>query len=47
MAESEEELKRIFMRAKEENDKTDLKQHSKYEDNDIQSHHFMANRKGK
>ena len=35
MAESEEELKRIFMRAKEENDKTDLKQHSKYEDNDI------------
>ena len=47
MAESEEELKSIFMRAKEENDKTGLKQHSKYEDNDIQSHHFMANRKGK
>ena len=46
MAESEEELKSIFMTVKEENDKTGLKQHSKYEDNGIQSHHFMASRKG-
>ena len=46
MAESEEELKSIFMTAEEENDKTGLKQHSEYEDNGIQSHHFMASRKG-
>ena len=47
MAESEEELKSLFMTVKEENDKTGLKQHSKYEDDGIWSHHFMENRWGK
>ena len=47
MAESEEELKSFLMRVKEDNEKSGLKtQHSKNQDRDIQSHHFMANRWG-
>jgi len=46
MAESEEELKNILMKVKEESEKSGLKQHSKNQDNDIWSHHFMANRWG-
>ena len=48
MAESEEELKRLFMKVKEESGKRWLKtQHSQNKDHGIQSHHFMANRWGK
>ena len=44
MAESEEELKSLLMRVKEESEKCWLKaQHSENEDHVIQSHHFMAN----
>ena len=43
MAESEEELKSLSMKVKEESEKAILKQHSK---NGIQSHYFMANRWG-
>ena len=43
MAESEEELKSLFLRVKEENEKVAC-QHSK---NGFQSHHFIANRRGK
>ena len=46
IAESEEELKRLLMKVKEESEKAGLKlktQHSK-KDHDIQSHHFIANR---
>ena len=54
MAESEEELKSLLMKVKEESEKVGLKlniqkkktQHSKNEDHDIQSYHFMANRWG-
>ena len=46
MAESEEELKRLLMKVKEESEKAALKQHSKNKDHDIQSHHFMGNRWG-
>ena len=47
MAESEEELKSLLMRIKEERGKSWLKtQHSKNKDHGIQSHHFMANRWG-
>ena len=47
MAESEEELKSLLMRVKEESLKRWLKiQHSKNKDKGIQSHHFMANRWG-
>ena len=46
MAESEEELKSLLMKVKEESEKAGLKQHSKNEDHDIQCHHFMANRWG-
>ena len=47
MAESEEELKSILMKVKEESEKAGLKtQHSKNEDHGIWSHHFMANRWG-
>ena len=46
-AESEEELKSILMKVKEESEKAGLKtQHSKNEDHGIWSHHFMANRWG-
>ena len=44
MAESEEELKSLLMKVKEESEKLWLKiQHSKNEDHGIQSHHFMVN----
>ena len=47
MAESEEELKSLLMKAKEESEKSWLKaQHSENEDHGIWSHHFMANRCG-
>ena len=47
MAESEEELKTLLMKVKEESGKSWLKaQHSENEDHGIGSHHFMANRWG-
>ena len=47
MAESEEELKRLLMKVKEESEKVGLKpQHSENKDHGIQTHHFMANRWG-
>ena len=47
MAESEEELKSLLMKVKEESEKNWLKiQHSKNEDHGVHSHHFMANRWG-
>ena len=45
MAESEEQLKSLFMQVKEESEKFGLKtQCSKNADHGIWSHHFMANR---
>ena len=47
MAESEEELKSLLMKVKEESGKSWLKtQHSQNKDHGIQSHHFMAKRWG-
>ena len=47
MAESEEELKSLSMKAKEESEKAGLKLNiQKNENHDIQSHHFLANRWG-
>ena len=47
MAESEEELKSLLMKVKEESEKLWLKaQHSENKDHGIWSHHFMANRWG-
>ena len=47
MAESEEELKSLLMKVKEESEKVGLKtQHSRKEDHGIWSHHFMGNRWG-
>ena len=47
MAESEEELKSLLMKVKEESGKSWLKaQHSENEDHCIWSHHFMGNRWG-
>ena len=47
MAESEEELKSLLMKVKEESEKRWLKaQHSENEDHGIWSHHFMGNRWG-
>ena len=50
MAESEEKLKSLLMKVKEESEKVGLKlnvsQHSENEDHGIRSHHFMANRWG-
>ena len=47
MAESEEELKSLLMKVKEESGKSGLKtQHSKNKDHGIWSHHFIANRWG-
>ena len=47
MAESEEELKSLLMKVKEESEKVGLKvQHSENEDHGIWSHHFMAIRWG-
>ena len=47
MAESEEKLKSLLMRVKEENEKAGLKLNIQKTDHGIQSHHFMANRWGK
>ena len=44
MAESEEELKSLLMKGKEEREKVGLKLHSENEDHGIWSHHFMAKR---
>ena len=47
MAESEEELKSLLMKVKDESEKGGLKlKHSKNEDYGILSHHCMANRWG-
>ena len=47
MAESEEELKSLLMKVKEESEKVGLKLNiKKNEDHGIWSHHFMANRWG-
>ena len=46
MAESEEELKSLLMKVKEESEKVGLKQHSENEDHGIWPHHFMENRWG-
>ena len=47
MAGSEEELKSLLMKVKEESEKVGLKtQQSENYDHGIQSHHFMANRWG-
>ena len=46
MAESEEELKSLLMKVKEDSEKTGLKQYLKNEDHNIWSHHFMARRWG-
>ena len=47
MAESEEELKSLLMKVKEESEKVGFKaQHSENEDHGIWSRHFMANRWG-
>ena len=47
MPESEEELKSLLMKVKEESENSWLKtQHSKNEDHGIRSHHFMWNRWG-
>ena len=47
MAESEEELKSLLMKVKEESEKSWLKtQHSENEDHGIWSHHFMGSRWG-
>ena len=47
MAESEEELKSLLVKVKEESEKNWLKtQHSENQDHGIRSHHFMANRWG-
>ena len=46
MAESEEELKSLLMKVKEESEKVGLAQHSENEDHGIQSHHFLGNRWG-
>ena len=46
MAESEEELKSLLMKVKEESEKVGLKLNSENFDFDISSNHFMANRWG-
>ena len=47
MAESDEELKNLLMKVKEESEKVGLKLNiPENEDHDIQSHHFMGNRWG-
>ena len=44
MAESEEELKSLLMKVKEESEKVGLKLNSENEDHGIWFHHFMGNR---
>ena len=46
MAESEEELKSLLMKVKEESEKVGLKLSIQKTDHGIWSHHFMANRWG-
>ena len=46
MAESEEKLKSLLMKLKEESESWLKAQHSENEDHGIQSHHFIANRWG-
>ena len=46
MAESEEKLKSLLMKVKEENEKVGLKLNIQKTDHGIQSHHFVANRWG-
>ena len=46
MAESEEELKSLLMKVKEESETVGLKLNIQKTDHGIQSHHFMANRWG-
>ena len=46
MAESEEELKSLLMKVKEESKNVGLAQHSENKDHSIRSHHFMGNRWG-
>ena len=47
MAESEEELKNLLMKVKEESEKVGLKLNNIQKTNDgIWSHHFMTNRRG-
>ena len=47
MAESEEEIKSLLMKVKEESEKVGLKLNSqKSKDHDMQSYHFMVNRWG-
>ena len=47
MAESEEELKSLLMKVKEESEKVGLKlNNSENEDHGIWSHHFMGDRRG-
>ena len=47
MAESEEELKSLLMKVKEDSEKVGLKaQHSENEDHGTRSRHFMGNRWG-
>ena len=47
MAESEEELRILLIKVKEENEKAGLKLNIQNQDHSIQSHHFIANRWGK
>ena len=44
MAESEEELKRLLMKVKEESEKAGLKLNIQKTNHGIWSHHFIANR---
>ena len=44
MAESEEELKSLLMRVKEDSEKANLNQHPKNQGHGIRSNHVMANR---
>ena len=46
MAESEEELKSLLMKVKEESKSWLKAQHSENEDHGIRAHHFMGNRWG-
>ena len=46
MTESEEELKSLLMKVKEESEKIGLAQHSENKDHGIWSHHLMRNRWG-
>ena len=46
MAESEDELKSLLMKVKEESEQANLKLNTQNEDHGIWSHHFVANRWG-